>query len=105
MRIDSMPVQGQGRLDLRKVVVSAGRLFAVLVTSATLLGAPVTPRPDLARLYRVGTENADITPVILIPGLWIKLRDRTTGVEVWRARGATCCGALPGSAPSSIRQR
>jgi pimeloyl-ACP methyl ester carboxylesterase len=40
--------------------------------------------PDLARLYRAGTQFADTTPVILIPGLFgSKLRDRTTGVEVW----------------------
>src|SRR5437764_1277246 len=41
-------------------------------------------RPDLARLYRVGTQFADTTPVIVIPGVFgSKLRDRTTGVEAW----------------------
>ena len=40
--------------------------------------------PDLGRLYRAGTQFPDPTPVILIPGLFgSKLRDRTTGVEVW----------------------
>jgi pimeloyl-ACP methyl ester carboxylesterase len=43
-----------------------------------------TTRPDLGRLYRVGTEFADTTPVIVIPGVFgSKLRDRTTGTEVW----------------------
>jgi pimeloyl-ACP methyl ester carboxylesterase len=42
------------------------------------------PGPDLGRLYRVGTQFTDPTPVILIPGLFgSKLRDRTTGAEVW----------------------
>jgi len=41
-------------------------------------------RPDLARLYRVGTQFADTTPVIVIPGVFgSKLRDRSTGVEAW----------------------
>ena len=41
-------------------------------------------RPDLGRLYRVGTTFGDTTPVIVIPGVFgSKLRDRTTGVEVW----------------------
>jgi pimeloyl-ACP methyl ester carboxylesterase len=40
--------------------------------------------PDLGRLYRAGTQFADATPVIIIPGLFgSKLRDRTTGAEVW----------------------
>ena len=39
-------------------------------------------RPDLGRLYRVG--SVDTTPVIVIPGVFgSKLRDRTTGAEVW----------------------
>jgi len=42
------------------------------------------PRPDLARLYRAGSEYSDATPVILIPGLFgSRLRDRVTGNEVW----------------------
>ena len=41
-------------------------------------------RPDLARLYRIGSEGADTTPVIVIPGLFgSRLRDRTTGAEIW----------------------
>jgi len=41
-------------------------------------------RPDLGRLYRLGTTFSDTTPVILIPGVFgSKLRDRTSGVEVW----------------------
>jgi len=45
-------------------------------------GSPT--RPDLGRLYRVGTEFADTTPVIIIPGVFgSKLRDRTTGIEAW----------------------
>src|SRR5215468_9076099 len=41
-------------------------------------------RPDLARLYRVSAVAPDATPLIVIPGLFgSKLRDRTTGAEVW----------------------
>ena len=41
-------------------------------------------RPDLGRLYRVGTTYSDTTPVIVIPGVFgSRLRDRTSGVEVW----------------------
>ena len=41
-------------------------------------------RPDLARLYRIGSEGADITPVIVIPGLFgSRLRNRTSGAELW----------------------
>src|SRR5215471_2733293 len=41
-------------------------------------------RPDLARLYRVAAVAPDTTPLIVVPGLFgSKLRDRTTGVEVW----------------------
>jgi pimeloyl-ACP methyl ester carboxylesterase len=56
-------------------------MFAALLFAA----CTKTPTgPDLGRLYRVGTQFADVTPVILIPGLFgSKLRDRTTGVEVW----------------------
>jgi pimeloyl-ACP methyl ester carboxylesterase len=50
----------------------------------TLLACAAPIRPDLERLYRRGAEAADTTPVIIIPGLFgSKLRDRTTGVEVW----------------------
>jgi len=41
-------------------------------------------RPDLGRLYRVGSEPQDTTPVIVIPGVFgSKLRHRDTGDEVW----------------------
>lgn len=57
------------------------------MTLAALLVAACTKAPsapDLGRLYGIGTQFADITPVIIIPGLFgSKLRDRTTGVEVW----------------------
>src|SRR6266700_4924315 len=54
--------------------------FAVLA----LAGCATTTHPDLGRLYRVGTQFADTTPVIVIPGVFgSKLRDRTTGVEAW----------------------
>jgi pimeloyl-ACP methyl ester carboxylesterase len=49
---------------------------------AACAGSPA--RPDLGRLYHVGTEFADTTPVIVIPGVFgSKLRDRTTGIEAW----------------------
>lgn len=42
------------------------------------------PRPDLKRLYQIGTARADNTPVILIPGAFgSRLRDRASGDEVW----------------------
>jgi pimeloyl-ACP methyl ester carboxylesterase len=62
------------------------RLARCLTLVALALGAcdRAPPGPDLGRLYRVGTQFADITPVIVVPGLFgSKLRDRTTGVEVW----------------------
>src|SRR5262249_58794791 len=43
-----------------------------------------TSHPDLARLYRLGTQFSDTTPLIVIPGVFgSKLRDRTTGAEAW----------------------
>jgi len=46
--------------------------------------AQPTLRPDLARMYRVAAVSPDATPVIVVPGLFgSKLRDKTTGVEVW----------------------
>ncbi len=61
-------------------------LTRLLASAAVLaVAACSTPlRPDLARLYLVGTGPGDTTPVIVIPGLFgSKLRSRTTGVEVW----------------------
>jgi pimeloyl-ACP methyl ester carboxylesterase len=61
-------------------------LSRLLASAAVLaIAACSTPlRPDLARLYGVGTGPGDTTPVIVIPGLFgSKLRSRTTGVEVW----------------------
>ena len=61
------------------------RLAGLLALCAALVGCAEEPaRPDLARLYRVGGEGADTTPVIVIPGLFgSRLRDRTTGAEIW----------------------
>ncbi len=61
------------------------RLAGILALCAALVGCAEEPaRPDLARLYRVGSEGADTTPVIVIPGLFgSRLRDRTTGAEIW----------------------
>ena len=57
-------------------------LAAFALTLVACGGNPA--RPDLARLYRVGTQFADTTPVIVIPGVFgSKLRDRSTGVEAW----------------------
>jgi pimeloyl-ACP methyl ester carboxylesterase len=59
--------------------------FLLALAAVIALAACSMPmRPDLARLYRVGSAVADTTPVIIIPGLFgSRLRDRTTGVEVW----------------------
>ncbi len=61
------------------------RLAGILALCAALAACADEPaRPDLARLYRVGSQGADTTPVIVIPGLFgSRLRDRTTGAEVW----------------------
>jgi pimeloyl-ACP methyl ester carboxylesterase len=57
----------------------------ILVAALALACCGERPtRPDLGRLYRVGTTFADTTPVIIIPGVFgSKLRDRTSGIEVW----------------------
>ena len=52
------------------------------LAALALAGCATTTHPDLGRLYRVGTQFADTTPVIVIPGVFgSKLRDRTTGVS------------------------
>ncbi|MEO8675123.1 MAG: hypothetical protein ABI569_06055 [Casimicrobiaceae bacterium] len=62
---------------------SSSRLLAIVAILA-VAGCSMPIRPDLARLYRVGTGPGDTTPVIVIPGLFgSKLRHRTTGAEVW----------------------
>jgi len=61
---------------LAHYVCLAGLALAGCATSSS--------HPDLARLYRLGTEVADTTPVVVIPGVFgSKLRDRITGVEAW----------------------
>jgi pimeloyl-ACP methyl ester carboxylesterase len=63
---------------------SALALCLVLAAYALASCSDNPARPDLGRLYRVGTSFADATPVIVIPGVFgSKLRDRTTGIEVW----------------------
>ena len=48
-----------------------------------------TQRPDLGRLYCVGTTAQDTTPVIVIPGVFgSKLPHRGTGEEIWP--GSAC---------------
>ena len=60
------------------------RIALLLAALALLAACSDAPRPDLKRLYRVGTASADNTPVILIPGAFgSKLRDRASGDEVW----------------------
>ena len=73
------------RRRLERVSVRGrGLRYFFVVALALLAACSSTPRPDLARLYRVGTESTDITPVIVIPGLFgSRLRDPATGVEVW----------------------
>ena len=44
----------------------------LLIVAFLAVAACSTPiRPDLARLYKVGTGPADTTPVIVIPGLFV----------------------------------
>jgi pimeloyl-ACP methyl ester carboxylesterase len=61
------------------------RCMPVLTLCATVVACtPQAQRPDLGRLYRVGTELQDTTPVVVIPGVFgSKLRHRATGDEVW----------------------
>lgn len=60
------------------------RLLCLLFGLMLMACSPMEGQPDLARLYRIGTEAWDTTPVILIPGLFgSKLRDAQTGQEVW----------------------
>jgi len=61
------------------------RHLGILTLCAALVACSQEPtRPDLATLYRIGSEGADATPVIVIPGLFgSRLRDRTTGAEIW----------------------
>jgi pimeloyl-ACP methyl ester carboxylesterase len=61
------------------------QVAALLALCAALVAcSQEPPRPDLARLYRTGSEYSDTTPVILIPGLFgSRLRNRVTGNEVW----------------------
>jgi len=67
------------------VTVSSRISRCLALAALALTGcAATTTHPDLGRLYRVGTQFADTTPVIVIPGVFgSKLRDRTTGVEAW----------------------
>ena len=66
----------------RRVVI--GLLLLAAVGAVWLALRSDAPRPDLKRLYQVGTAGADKTPVILIPGAFgSRLRDRASGSEVW----------------------
>lgn len=59
-------------------------LIVACILCATIVACSQPTRPDLARLYRVGTETPDTTPLIVIPGVFgSKLRDRNTGLEIW----------------------
>jgi len=64
---------------------SLARCLSMLCLAALLGACSEEPaRPDLGRLYRAGGGDIDPTPVIVIPGVFgSRLRDRTTGVEVW----------------------
>lgn len=60
-------------------------LAALLLVGAVWLALREgPPRPDLGRLYRVGMEDVDAAPVILIPGAFgSRLHDRDSGEELW----------------------
>src|SRR6266700_7647588 len=69
-------------------VIQPPRLMCCLLTlalCAALIACTQQPqRPDLGRLYRVGSALQDTTPVIVIPGAFgSKLRHRNTGDEAW----------------------
>jgi pimeloyl-ACP methyl ester carboxylesterase len=59
-------------------------VLAAIALAAAVAACSAPLRPDLARMYRVEAISPDVTPVILIPGLFgSKLRNRATGIEVW----------------------
>ncbi len=60
------------------------RSFLFLAIAVTSAGCVGIAHPDLRRLYEPGPGSASVPPVIVIPGiLGSKLRDRTTGQELW----------------------
>ena len=68
----------------RRWRIGLALLVLIVATVLWLANRSDAPRPDLKRLYRVGTAHADNTPVILIPGAFgSRLRERASGNEVW----------------------
>lgn len=68
----------------RRWRIGLALLVLIVATGLWLANRSDAPRPDLKRLYRVGTAHADNTPVILIPGAFgSRLRERASGNEVW----------------------
>src|SRR3989449_6995627 len=82
----SSPGSARATSKYNPSVIASSRIArCVALAALTLVACGGNPaRPDLARLYRVGTQFADTTPVIVIPGVFgSKLRDPSTGVQAW----------------------
>ncbi|MDM8349370.1 hypothetical protein P8H27_10710 [Pseudomonas sp. sp1636] len=66
------------------VPVAAPWVAMALMLVLGLQGCGESPRPDLKRLYQLGTTHSEAAPVILIPGAFGSvLRDRVSGEEIW----------------------
>ena len=83
-KLGALPMDADSAVRWR-LAPSAARLIAMVVLAAGLLGCSESPRPDLKRLYQLGTPSAEAAaPVILIPGAFgTRLRDRVSGEEIW----------------------
>jgi len=83
-KLGALPLHAD-RFVRGRLAPNAARLIAMVVLAAGLLGCRESPRPDLKRLYQLGTPDAEAAaPVILIPGAFgTRLRDRVSGEEIW----------------------
>ena len=82
-KLGALPMHADSSVR-RGLAPSAARLIAMVVLAAGLLGCSESPRPDLKRLYQMGTSNDQAAPVILIPGAFgTRLRDQVSGEEIW----------------------
>lgn len=82
--MDAQGVCYRQRWMIRLLTARIWPATVTLALAAALAACSAPLQPDLARMYRVAAVSPDRTPVIVIPGLFgSKLRNRTTGVEVW----------------------
>ena len=83
-RLAALPGRAARFLRWRRAPSAARRITLVALLAAGLPGCSESPRPDLKRLYQLGTSDAEAAPVILIPGAFgTRLRDRVSGEDIW----------------------